>query len=273
MSVTNAQAIQGAESREAIPLHYRIAHEFEKLLKLIRMPNKVISTLFGWAEMIYPSESWQTFLTAQRYTIKAVASTFALPKLIIKQVKLFEAWSHLKNSLTQEMPAKLEKIAGEVKKVFLSFLSCLAAGLKIPQLLDKTQVVDLSKISRLLPSVLRRAECLLSLALSSMKFIDTAWNLQEQLEKENANAPHHSGHSAKTKSLIFKLGTSSIKIVSDSINAASLFLGWYATPIVNLTVSTISLTASVVSKLVRNSHLFGMKEPKNSQEAASVLPA
>ena len=93
-------------------------------------------------------DSWQVFLAVQRHSIKVVSSTFALPQFFIKQLKLYEACEQLKNNFTQEVPAKMEKIVGDVKKVFLSSISSIISTLKIPQLLHKTQVIDLSKVSR-----------------------------------------------------------------------------------------------------------------------------
>lgn len=247
------------------------ADEFAKFLGIALLPNKVISNLLGWAEWMKLPDSWQVFLAVQRHSIKVVSSTFALPRFFIKQLKLYEACEQLKNNFTQEVPAKIEKIVGDVKKVFFSSISSIISTLKIPQLLHKTQVIDLSKVSRVLPSVLSKTESLFSLAFSGMRLVDTAWTLQGQLQKENAALTHKLLHpSAKVKTLYLKLGTGSLKAVSNSIGAASLFLGVHVNPIASMTLSTISLTASVVSKFLRNSSLFGLKEPKIS---VACLPA
>ncbi len=252
-------------SASSLSVFSKGADEFAKFLDNALLPNKVINNLLGWAEYMKLPDSWQVFLAVQRHSIKTVTSTFALPQFFIKQLKLYEACEDLKKNFTQDVPAKMGKVLGDVKKVFLASISSIISTLKIPQLLHKTQVIDLSKLSRMLPSVLSKTESLFSLAFSGMKLVDTAWTLQSQLQKENATLSHKFWHpSAKVKALYLKLGTGSLGAVTDSIGAASLFLGVHVNPIASMTISTISLTITVVSKFLRNCRLFGLSETKDS---------
>jgi hypothetical protein len=244
----------------------KAAEDFKKFLDNALLPNKVISNLLSWTEFMKLPDSWQVFLAVQRHSIKVVSTTFALPHFFIKQIKLYEACEQLKKNLTKEIPAKMEKIVSDVKNVFFASISSIISTLKIPHLLHKTEVIDLSKVSRALPNVLSKTVSLFSLAFSGMKLVDTAWTLQGQFRKERApSLTHQLSHpSAKVKALYLKLGTGSLIAVSNSINAASLFLGVHINPIVSLTVATVSLTISVFSKFLRNSRLFGLTEHKSS---------
>lgn len=256
---SNGQKTSAVHTNEGSPLLLRIAEQYEKFAERACLPNKVISNILSWMEKL--PEHWHISFADQLHTIKSVSSTFVLPVFFIKQLNLYLACDHLKNIFTKKAPAKLERIVAGVKKVFLAFLSSLISGLKVPQMLHKTHIIDLRKVSRLAPSILAKTVSLLSLTFSGMKLIDTASSLKGQLEKEKAPLTEQLWHpSSKVKALYLKLGMNSLGAISNSISAASTFLGVYTNPFVTLTVSTISLTASVVSKFVRNNPLFGIKD-------------
>ncbi len=263
-----------SEGKESKPLLYRMTEEYENFTSFPLLPNKIIANLLGWAEKLKLPDSLLTSIAGTRDTIKSVSSAFEIPRYFTQHVKLYEATSRLKNRLAQEAPAKSEKVIEDVKKVFLAFLSSLSSLLKVPQALNKSKIIDLNKVSRLLPSVLSKTECVLSLTSSAINLIDTTWTLRDQVKKANLPLAEQIRHpSAKIKRTCLKLGTSSISIVSNCISAASLFLGFYTHPFVSMSLSSASLVASVGGKIATNSNLFGLKKSKYSLEASVSLPA
>src|SRR5690349_11108249 len=181
---TQIHAIQPKQKEEYNYL-FRLVEEFGEQLDLIRIPSKVISVVFTWAEFMPLSYRWLTFFAAQRYAIKTVTSTFALPMFFVKQVKLYETCMRLKNRLFSIHPLNMGEAIMNAKKIFFSFLAATISGIKLTQLLDKMRIFALNKISKSLPSVLVKSDCLLSLGLYSMKAVDLSWILRSQLKKES----------------------------------------------------------------------------------------
>jgi hypothetical protein len=258
-----------SEKKDEDNLLFRFSKKFSEQLDLIRIPNKVMSTLLGWAECMPLPSRLLAFIADQREVIKTVASTFALPKFFVKQVKLYETCNQLKNRLSASA-VNLGKVIDAVKKTFFASLSAASAGIKLSQLLDKTRIIDLSKISRLLPNVLAKTDCLLSLGLNSMKIVDTFWILRAQIKKENRSPKERNwSFSNKTTKAIVKLGSRGVKVFSNSIAAAALFLGLYINPLVSVAVATLS----IADKIIRHSKFFCKGKSKKSEETFAFLPA
>ncbi len=273
ISISTQIAKNPSEEKKKDNYFFRFVEKYGEQLDFIRLPNKAIGALLGWAEYMPLSSQLLSFIADRRYSIKTVTSTFAIPKFFIKQVKLFEACHHLKNRLSVQRLAGLDKVIEDVKKIFLAFLAATIATIKVPQLLDKTRIIDLNKISRMLPSVLAKSECLLSIGLYSMKVVDTTWVLRSQLKRENLSlADWKWSSSPKVTKTLLRLGSNSLQIISNSIAAAALFLGWYTNPLASLGVSMLSVTISILSKIDCHSHFF-WKDSKRTEAAIASLPA
>ena len=243
--------------------------KFGKKLDIICLVNKAISNLLSWSEYLPLPSYILSFLADQRYQIKTVSSTFALPKFFIKQAKLYENLVLLKNRFSISGPFRLKNVVKEAKRTFFAFLSAVKTGIKVPQLLDKTRIIDLSKISRMLPSYFAKGECVVSTGLYGMKTVDTAMKLHTQLKKEN----YSDKLSSKVKKTLLKLGSNTAKTVSNSIAGAALFLGWYNNPIIATAVSTFSISISIISKMIGHSKFFRGDKSNDLWKASASLPA
>ncbi len=273
VSSTSSACIFASGSKEKAGGFFRSVKKFGEQLDFIRLPNKVISTLFRWTEYIPLPSQLLSFFADRYHSIKEVTSTFAIPKFFIKQAKLFEACYHLQSRWSAQGFARLDKIVKDIKNFFFSFLSATIATIKLPQILDKTRIIDLNRISRALPSILAKSECLLSLGLSSMKVIDTTWTLRSQLKRENRSLADWKWNSSPTVTkTLLKLGSNSLTVISNSISAAALFLGRHVNPLVSLVVSTISISAALFSKVACHSKLTG-KDSRCADKAYFSLPA
>lgn len=272
---TQIQKTSYEKKQEKLVYSGRFAEKFGKQLNALRTPSKAMSTLLSWTEFMPLPYRWLSLFADQRYAVKAVTSTFALPMFFVKQIKLYESCQHLKNRLFMSNPLNMGKVIGDVKKIFFSFLAAILGGIKLTQLLDKTRIVNLNKISQLLPNILAKSNCLLSLALHSMKMIDISWALQSQLKKENLPVKEYScSPSRKMTKTMMKLGANSAKVLSNSISVAALFLGWTINPLVSAAISTLSVVASITCKIACRNHFFGKRESKAFKaKAFAALPA
>jgi hypothetical protein len=247
--------------------YFKFTEKFSEHLSSALFPNKIVTTLLGWAEVVPLPSKIVPFIAEQRNAIKTSSSTFAVPNFFLTQSKLVETSLDLKKKLTSSTPLSFGEVVENVKKVFFAFLSSIISFFKLPGSLDKTKVIDLSKISKQLPDVLAKGGTLLSLGLDSMKTVDSAWALKKQLSSAN-------GHfSSGVKKSILKLGTGSLSVVSDGLSTASLFLGWYADPIVAATVTTISVGITLAGKIASFNKLFWNGESKARDAAYASLPA
>src|ERR1700722_6910395 len=246
---------------------FQFAEKFKEQLSSVSLPNKVITTLLGWAQVVpLPSETL-SFIAAQRNTIKSVSSTLALPKCFLAQSKLAKNSIDLKNKLTSSKSLSSGEIIEAVKKVFFAFLSSVTSFIKLPQVLHKTKIIDLNKISRSLPNALAKGEALLSLGVSSMKTVDSAWVLKEQLSSTNGRM------TPKVKKTLFKLGSNSLGVLSSSLSAAVLLLEWYVNPLAALVVTTLSVGMPLASKIAPFNKLFWESDSKIRDKAYASLPA
>lgn len=272
---TNTQIVKNpSEDKKKDNYFFRFIEKCGEQLDIIRFPNKVISTLLGWKEYLPLPSQLLSFLSDRRHTIKTVTSTFALPKFFIKQIKLLETCNHLKNRLCAQVAVGVDKVVENVKKVFLAFLSATIATIKLPQVLDKTRIIDLSKISKMLPNVLAKCEGLLSIGLYSMKVVDTTWLLHSQLKKETRPlADWKWSSSPKVTKTLLKLASNSLKVFSNSVSTAVLFLGWCTNPLVSFGVSLLSLSVSVLGKVGSHSTFFRKDDSKRTEAAFASLPA
>ncbi len=248
---------------------FSAARKFGKKLDFVQLINKAVSNLLSWSEYLPLPSKVLSFLADQRFQIKTVSSTFALPKFFIKQAKLCETFMLLKNRFNVAGPDRLKKIAGGAKKTFFAFLSAVKTGMKLPQLLDKTRIVDLSKISRMLPNYLAKGEYLVSAGLCGMKTVDIARKLRAQLKKENFSEKF----SPKVKKTLLKLGANSAKTFSNSLAGAALFLGMYSNPIIATALSTLTIGISVISNMIGHTQFFRGDKSNGFWEASASLPA
>jgi hypothetical protein len=271
MSINTQITVNPIEKKEKNNLFFHFTKKFSEQLDLIRMPNKMISTLLSWTEFMPLPSQVLSFIADRRDKIKMVTSTFALPKLFIKQIKLYEACHYLKNRLSARGHVSLDKIVDDVKKKFLAFLSVTIKGIQLPQLLDKARIIDLNKISRMLLGALAKSECLLSLGYYSIKVADKAWILHTQLKSENQALAHWKWNSSpKATRTLIKLSTNSLKVLSNSISVAALFLGLHTNPLISLAVSTLSISVSIIAKITCHRNFF-WKDSKRSDVAWASL--
>jgi hypothetical protein len=262
-----------AEKKEEGNLLFRIAKQFGKHLDIACFSNKVASTVLDWMKLLPLSDGLLSLIANRRHMIKSVTSLFNLPKFFVKQIRRYEVCSELKERLTSNIQ-RLHQWVDNVKKIFFTALSTIIAGLKLPRLLDKAGIIDLSKISRMLSTRLARGACLCSLVLCSMKFVDTAWTLRSHLKKEHASPKWDVWHpSRRLTRTILKLGSNSIKLLAHSLSAAVLFLGWYSNPLVFVTVSTATLGFSFATKTSRDRKSICGSHAKKAREAGALLPA
>ena len=274
ISATTQIQVIPHRQKEENSLLFRLVEKFGEQLDLIRAPSKAISTLFRWAEFMPLSYRWLAFFSEQRYAIKNATSTFAFPMFFVKQVKLYETCIRLKNRLLSMRPMNMGKVIKNAKKIFFSFLAATISGIKLTQLLDKTRIFALNKISSSLSSALTKSDCLLSLGLYIMKAIDLTWILRSQLKKESLSAKEQKwNYSSQVTKTMIKLGSNSAKVLSNSISAATLFLGCYINPLVTVAASTLSIAISIASKIVCHNNLFWKDKSKSIEEAFASLPA
>ena len=200
----------------------------------IRLPLKGVALLFKWLERAPFAYETQAFIAMQRRVVKTTDSTFGLPNFIIKQIKFYQSCTQL---------AKQRNI-DRIKKVVRSALGLTVSAIKMPLLLDKTDVIDLSKISRRLPSDLDLAGSLLTMILSGSKLIENSWSMASYLAKPGATLL-----SRKGGKLAFGLGTTGIEFATASFGAAALLLNLYIPSFVLILLATASFAASLFNKL------------------------
>ncbi len=200
-----------------------VVERISKFLGQIRLPFKGISSLFAWAEIAPFKKGFSEWILLQRIQVKTFSSTFNLPKFFIKQIKLFHSCKNLKEQCLNDLKDPV-KIALSAKKVFLKTISAVLASLKMPLLLDKLSLINLSKYSRTLAGRLDNSETLLTLALTGMKLVDSVWSLSKKLSLYGAppGLVNLDGHSSSPSAMDRSLGVSGTHPASRSITAGPL---------------------------------------------------
>ncbi len=237
------------ESPAPIPARRSTLERFNERLSLLRLPSKGVSTLLGWGELLPFNHDLHHHLSEQRTTLKTMNSTFALPKFFTKQIKFSKALVHLKKDLSEN--CDLGQLTQDVKKVFFSALGLLLSSLKMPLLLHKTQIIDLTEISRQFPDLLEKGEGVLSFGGAVLHFADGLWTLRACV-KDHKLEDQRPPDAAK---LNIKLISSTIKVSLGFIEIATLFFGCCLSPVILITVSTISFATSLIKKMVHHKPL------------------
>jgi hypothetical protein len=255
LATPSVQPTRDASPAAQDPVQELFFH-FSKYLDIFRLPFKAVSTLFTWGEVVPLKLAEAAYIAGQRQQIKTISSTFALPKFFIKQFHLYTAWNNLTATITKP-EIDVAKLVGNIKQVFFKTMSSIISALKIPQLFDRTGVIDLTKISRLLPNALAKTENVFSLVVYSMKLVDSTWKLRSVLKKNlAANGGQWEGFSARAIGSMIKVGSNGIKMLSASVTTAALFFGVYVAPLAAVLLTTLSFTVSLTSKVVRHNDLL-----------------
>jgi hypothetical protein len=232
---------------------FRITNKIDRCLDMIRLPNRIVSTLLRCAELLPLKAEKLTFITEQRHLMKTLNSIIGLPSFFIKQIQLYKACANLKRNFTLYPLRSWDKVVVDVKKTFFASLSALIAGLKFPLLLDETRIIDLTNISKTLPKSLAKGGALVSLAMSSMRIADTAWTLRNELKNDEVFLDGKNWSlSPKGQKTFLKLGSNSVQVLSNSMSVAALFLGLYTNPLILVAVSVVSLSFTLVGKVVHS---------------------
>ena len=239
-------------------------------VSLLFLPGKIVYTLISWGSLMpLPSDALAAMATRQK-ALKAVNSTFELPKFLAKQIKLYEAYADYQDARAccREFGYDL---AIKTKNVFCAFLEVTLSALKIPLLFNKTHLIDLSKISTRLPTSLSYGTTVLSLGVSGIKFSDSAWELGV-LVKEGQPKDIKNFSQKKIRS-IAKVASNSIKLASSGLSAGVLFMGWCISPLFLVSVSTISFAVSLVNKIYHQNSLLRAGSKSNFITGSESLPA
>lgn len=232
-------------------------HRFNTQLGFFRLPNKVISTLMGWGELLPLNESVLNHLSERRTTIKTMSATFAVPKFFTKQIKLYQSCQNFIKNLNAERD--LEQKINDAKKIFYAFLGVVISAMKMPLLLHKTRIIDLKRISDHLPGELKRGSAVLALAVACMHMGENSRAFARHLNKSQISGYSDFKEilaSKKGKKLGVKFISSVFKSGLACMGAASLFFGWYVPPLLLMTASTISFTISLTSKMPSNAKIM-----------------
>lgn len=222
---------------------YEIADDIQKYSHYCALPFKGACIVFSWAEMLNISPSWLQFFADSKRILKDILSTFHSPNFFIKQIQL----CHSVELYREE--TKLRQTTKKAKNVFYSFSSSFATTLKFPVILDRARLIDLSKISRALPSHLSLASHLVKLAIKGARLADQVWELGSLFYEGRAYTKlgklHPQTVSLMQSSVMSLLGF----FVGSSIMLAH-FWSYQIPPLIFLSISTFFYTVNVVGKKV-----------------------
>ncbi len=199
--------------------------------------------LLGWAELVPFSPNLNQYLSDQRSALKMVSSTFAIPSLCNKPIKLAHEGARLIEHLNEEKGIRFDKVLQSVRKIFFTSIGFITKGIKVTLLFNKTKVIHLPKT---LSSGLDRGENLLSLGLNSMKMVDALWQLSSHLKK--TKLAHL--NSQKTLKLSTRLLSKTLKVASQTLSVLALFLGVAVAPSIFLVLSTLSFSATLAKRII-----------------------
>ena len=245
-----------AQSKESEPDAISL---FNERLDYLRLPNKGINLLLGWGELLPLNKGILGHLASQRMTTKTVKTVLGVPNFFTKPIKLYQACQ--------------ERKSNDVKKIFYAFVGVVISTLKMPLLLHKTRIIDLKRISGYLPDELKRGAAILTLGVACVRLADNSMAFAHQWEKSQSSG--YAGfqeviHTKKGKKLGMKLISSTVKTGLAFMGAASLFFGCQLPPLVLITASTLSFTATLTNKMLF-SKAAGKKGKMQSHEDSVPL--
>lgn len=210
---------------------------------ILKLPFQGVINLLGWAQLVPFAPGLSQFLSDQRSTLKSVSSTFAVPSLLLKPIKLAEEGGRLIEHLNDKKGISLDKVLHDVKKIFFTTISFISKNIKVALLFKKTNVIQLSTA---LATGLEQGETFLSLGLNTMKMVDAVWQLSNHLKKTQISHLN----SQKTLKLCTRLTSKTLKVASQTLSALALFLGFTVAPPLLLFLSTLSFSATLVKRVI-----------------------
>lgn len=255
---------------EALSLS-KVTYTWGSRLALFRLPFKGASILFGWAQIIPFPKEIKSHIGNQHIVIKAISSTFNLPIFFINQAGLYRSVKNLANSINCKDPSRPWHVISEVKTVFFSALGSALSAIKLPQMFYKAGPKSLGKISRQLAIKLTKAEVLLALSLSAGKFLESAWSLMKQIERDRVSRSTNR-ISVRTKKSMIHLGVKSFNLISISTAVSSVFFGIYVPPLLQLSLSSSAFAISIITKMRNNADLIWKGRNIHWFSSTSFLP-
>ena len=237
--------------------------QFMRKLNLASLPFWAVSTLFSWGTVI--PQKWEVlkFITKQYAEIKAISSTFAIPRLIVGllngPINLFNAGADLNQTVTTGAKTDPVKVSQKVKNVYYRSSAVASSILRVPQLLHKTGIIDLTSPSNVILDGLAKTDNGLSMVLNSVKIVDYVHELLPALKKSlGPNRHEWKGLSPYEQNVLMSLATSSTSFISSAVRTASLFFGVYIAPVAFVATNTLSFVVSLICQVVRNNdHITG----------------
>ncbi len=252
----------------------KIVIQFGNYIDLICLPLKGTATVLNWAKILPISRSLKTYIGQQHSALKVVTSTFNIPKFFIHQRSIYEACKDLRNKIANREKIRVYEVADVAKSIYFNALALTISWIRFPLLLHKMKLIDLGKISKQLSGRLSKSATLLSLASSSVRLIDNVWTLGIHVKKDyTSNSGLKNGLSPRTVKSLTRAGSTGINFTSVSLIAANMFFGLYVSPIVLISLSSLSFAVSLGSKISRSRDLIWKGQNHPRQNDSSHLPA
>jgi hypothetical protein len=183
-------------------------------------------------------------------------------------VKLYKTCEKLKSELDQN--CGLAQMVKNMKKVTCAFFGFIGSLFKLALLLNKANFIALKQISPDLPKVLKKTGALLTLGTASMCLIENSWAITSFFNKSRSSSQPDLQAlfgSSKFKKLGIRFASEVFNTGVAILDVASLFCGWYLSPIVLVSLSTVSFINSLASKIFQD-HEINFLYKQNFEEVS-----
>lgn len=169
-----------------LPSLSEIEMVINKCLSAFALPFSGALAFFEIAKCYPISDEAKDVIDEQSASFSFIFSTFQLPKFFFNQFKLYKACDDLRRSVLGGANVEPSKVFKSFNAILLRADALVGSGAKVLQLLDRLNLIDLSKVSSGLASSLAQGKNLLSVSSSSAALVDSILVLRDQIKKEQA---------------------------------------------------------------------------------------
>lgn len=247
---------------------------YSKYLNLLRLPFRTLSVALDLAKILPIGDDARAVIAVQDQFIRLFNSTLNLPRFFISQIGFYNASSKLIEELSGQETGRLGKLSARVSEVFFSTLTVALSSIKVLQLGEKFNLLQLAKVSARLPVLFAKSSNIFILILVGRGLFNSIVLLNDQVKADYSSRTWaEDGLSPRTKKTISSVVSRSLGLIYVSTTTASLYFGIYTNPILLMGISATSHFINLSYNMDTYKKMIWETTPAPIIDATSFLPA
>lgn len=191
----------------------------------------------------------------RKLSLKLSTPIFNITSFCSSQINFYKSFVDLIDLGSNKSEVCFDQICSKVSKLFFSSLSSCNSFIDMFQLLYKSELIPVKKVSDHVLVGLANTTSVLSVITSGKGLCDSALSLYEEVSKDQAKGTKEL--SPKTQKAIQAVVSKSLAFIGASLRSIAFFAGIQISSVIFLAISTISLILNLVGNIDEFNAMLG----------------